>query len=90
MTYALHHIHQVSGITLQDINDGNLMLCDKQLTYSDLGFARILNNDYMGVEGGTNLYFPPWKGAISFFDELDVHKKYNYTLPSKWKSSNIF
>jgi len=83
MTYALHHIHQVSGITLQDINDGNLMLCDKQLTYSDLGFARILHNDYMGVEGGTALYFPPWKDAISLFN----NEKYNYKLPSEWESN---
>jgi len=87
MTYALHHIHQVSGINLQDINAGNIMLCNKQLTYSDLGLARILYNDYSDLSGGTDLYKPPWKDVMTQFGKINSKYKDKGTLAPEWKSN---
>ena len=81
MTYAIHYIHKISGLSLQDIKPGNIMLCEKQFKFSDLGMVKIIANDYAPYTfGGTPCYLPPWLYAINVMKNVSP----------KWQERNIF
>ena len=94
MVYAVNHIHE-SGICLRDINLGNIMLCDKQMKFSDLGMAKILINDYKPTSlwAGTPQYMPPWYYVVRQMDNLleqdEALEKLDKIDPD-WKIGNIF
>jgi len=93
MVYALDNIHKDSGISILDINGGNIFMCpnrEGQLKFGDLGFVRFFRDadDALKMMFGTPILRSPW--AIAWHTLLSSKDYIELKVINKIKLKKLF